>query len=43
MRMKTKSKLTSIIRLATVFAITITGAEKVHGAHRVEEHYSKLA
>ena len=42
MRMKTKSKLTSIIRLATVFAITITGVEKVHGAHRVEEHYVSL-
>ena len=42
MRVKTKSKLTSIIRLATVFAITITGAEKIHGAHRVEEHYVGL-
>lgn len=42
MRMKTTSKLTSIIRVATVFAITITGAEKVHGAHRVEEHYVGL-
>lgn len=42
MGMKTKSKLTSIIRVSTVFAITITGAEKIHGAHRVEEHYVGL-